>query len=272
MSRKPFGRAACALAMMLCLGAMHAQVHAQPAPAMAMLSIPAQPLGSALNELARQAGLQLMVRPENVQGRTSPALKGRYTIDQALERMLAGTGLAADRHGSDVVIQPTAPGAAAMLAPVRVQGHGGLETDGTSAYTSSQVTIGKGEQSVRDTPQSVSVVTRQRLDDQNLNTLGDAMRYTTGMKTTSYGTSLFNIGARGYDLDNYQMDGMPVSAGSGSWSATFLDLAMFDRVEVWRGPAGLIQGAGDPGGTVNLARKRALSEFALQGTLSAGSW
>lgn len=272
MSRKPFSRATCALAMMLCLGTLHTQAHAQPAPVMLMLSIPAQPLGSALNELARQAGLQLMVRPENVQGRTSPALKGHYSIDQALERILAGTGLTADRHGSDVVIQPTAPGATAMLAPVRVQGHGGVETDGTSAYTSSQVTIGKGEQSVRDTPQSVSVVTRQRLDDQNLNTLGDAMRYTTGMKTTSYGTSLFNIEARGYDLDNYQMDGMPVRAGSGSWSATFLDLAMFDRVEVWRGPAGLIQGAGDPGGTVNLARKRALSEFTLQGTLSAGSW
>jgi outer membrane receptor for ferric coprogen and ferric-rhodotorulic acid len=54
--------------------------------------------------------------------------------------------------------------------------------------------------------------------------------------------------------------------------ATSFDLAMFDRVEVLRGPSGLYQGAGEPGGTINLVRKRALGTFGLSGELSAGSW
>lgn len=238
------------------------------------ISIPAQPLETALNELARQAGLQLMSNPADVAGKRAPAVAGSLTARQALDRLLAGSGLAADLSGREVVIRPAGgdPRGAAQLAPVVVSAALPSTTEGTGSYTTRAIALGKGERSLRETPQSVSVVTRQRLDDQNLSTLGEAMRRTTGMKTTSYGTGTDNIAARGYDLNHYQLDGTPVKAGSGSWSSDFLDLAMFDRIEVWRGPAGMLQGSGDPGGTVNLARKRAPLERTVQGAAYAGSW
>ena len=140
------------------------------------------------------------------------------------------------------------------------------------SYAADAVTIGKTTTSLRETPQSVSVVTRQRLDDQNLNSLADAMQQTTGMTVTSYGTGTSNISSRGYELDTYQMDGLPVRAGQGTWTSDSLDLALYDRIEVLRGPAGILQGSGEPGGTINLVRKRASATPGVNASLSAGSW
>ena len=244
-----------------------AQVHAAPVD----LDLPAQPLALSLRQLGEAAGLTIAVDSSLTSGRTAPALRGQLEPLAALGHLLAGSGLRYQQSGNTLVISQ--PSDAVELGATNISGRAlGTSTEGTGSYTTGRLTLGKGEQSLRETPQSVSVVTRQRMDDQNLTTLGEAMRYTTGMKTTSYGTGTDNIEARGYDLDSYQLDGVPVRAGQGSWSSGFLDLAIFDRIEVWRGPAGLLQGAGEPGGTVNLARKRALGEFALGGSLSAGSW
>ncbi|MCC3263025.1 TonB-dependent receptor plug domain-containing protein, partial [Paenibacillus polymyxa] len=77
--------------------------------------------------------------------------------------------------------------------------------------------------------------------------------------------------SRGYTLDSIQVDGMRAPAGAGNLSAGF-DLAIYDRIEVLRGPSGLYQGTGEPGGSVNLVRKRPLQEFAFGAQASVGSW
>lgn len=141
----------------------------------------------------------------------------------------------------------------------------------TTAYTTKKVTIGKTTQSLKETPQSVSVVTRQRLDDQNISTIQDAMKYVTGVTVVRYDAAgtYSDFNARGYGSDTYQIDGTTQRTDS---NGTYLDLAMFDRIEVLRGAAGMFSGAGEPGVSINMVRKRALADAAVKGKLSAGSW
>lgn len=141
----------------------------------------------------------------------------------------------------------------------------------STAYTAKKVAIGKTPQSVKETPQSVSVVTRQRLDDQNISTIQDAMKYVTGITVVRYDAAgtYSDFNARGYGSDTYQMDGTTLRTDS---NGTYLDLAVFDRIEVLRGAAGMFSGAGEPGVSINMVRKRALADFSLSGKVSAGSW
>ncbi|MBH1985282.1 MAG: STN domain-containing protein, partial [Burkholderiales bacterium] len=93
-----------ALAAMLALGSIPL-AQAQTAPTV-KLAIAAQPLGQALNELARQANLQLLFAPELVAGKTAPAVSGTLSVADSLERLLAGSGLTASIDGNSVIIRP----------------------------------------------------------------------------------------------------------------------------------------------------------------------
>ncbi|RYF62116.1 MAG: TonB-dependent siderophore receptor, partial [Comamonadaceae bacterium] len=212
-------------------------------------------------------------------GQNAPAVRGNLTARQALDQVLAGSGLAvrvAD-GGKTYVIErapaavPAASAPSVSLGEVKVTAAAELSatTEGSPDYKARAVTIGLGEHSVRETPNSVSVVTRQRIEDQNFFTIEEAMQYTTALKVTTYGTNNFNVESRGHDIDRYQIDG--VSSSARVYENNF-SLAMFDRVEVWRGPAGLMQGAGDPGGTVNMVRKRAQNAFGFNARTAIGSW
>ncbi|WP_312519838.1 TonB-dependent siderophore receptor [Massilia sp.] len=137
-------------------------------------------------------------------------------------------------------------------------------------YAADSAGIAKGSASLRETPQSVSVVTRQRLDDQRLQTLDEALANTTGMiveQGSSYERTYYS---RGFAVDTVQYDGVATQRGSGF--AISPDLSVFERVEVLRGPAGLFNGAGNPGGAVNLVRKRPLKTRRLDAQISAGRW
>ncbi|CAN7737813.1 TonB-dependent siderophore receptor [Pseudorhodoferax sp. LjRoot39] len=247
------------------------------------LDLPAGPLEQSLNVLAQQAGVQVMFASGLAQGRSAGALRGSLTPREALDRLLAGSGLAVRTAdgGKTFVVERGGTASTAPAAPVpgtggalpAVQVVAGAErsatTEGSRDYTARAVTIGLGEHALRETPNSVSVLTRQRIEDQNFFSIEEAMQYTTALKVTTYGTNNFNLESRGYNIDRYQIDG--VSSSARVYENNF-SLAMFDRVEVWRGPAGLLQGAGDPGGTVNMVRKRAQDQFGFNAKTSVGSW
>src|SRR6218665_501790 len=93
-----------ALAALLTASLLHT-AQAQPtSQAPVALTIAAQPLGPALNELARQANLQLLFSPALVAGKSAPAVSGTLTPHQALEQVLAGSGLIATQQGSAIVV------------------------------------------------------------------------------------------------------------------------------------------------------------------------
>ncbi len=171
--------------------------------------------------------------------------------------------------------QTTEPGSSAppkQMSKIKVQEAEIVEAASEGlGYNSNAATIGKDVRSLRELPHSVTVLTRQQLTDQNINTIEGALKNVTGVTIQRFdatGTYTSFI-ARGYAADSYQLDGLNVQTDS---NGIYFDLAAYDRVEVQRGAAGLFSGAGEPGVTVNMARKRALSAFRADTALSAGSW
>jgi outer membrane receptor for ferric coprogen and ferric-rhodotorulic acid len=239
-------------------------------------TIPPQPLGAALITFGRQVGLQVAYPAEAVAGLASPGVSGTFTPAEALRRLLAGTGLVFRFTGSATVTisrpgPPSTHTGATTLLPVTVQGaNDPARTEGTHSYTSPVTTIGRGVVPIREIPQSISVITRQRIEDQNMTTMYDAMRYAPGI-TISRANEGYGILSRGFGIGAITVDGMVESLGGARTGA--IDLAPYDRVEILRGPAGLFNGTGQSlSGSINLARKRALNVFQMTGSASIGSW
>lgn len=251
----------------LCLSALAAPSHAQSSAPQQTISLTAQPLSSALRDLGRQFSVQIVYLPDTVAGRQSPALSGQFTLDQALSRLLVGTGIQVRRSGSNISLSPADSGDATQLEPVRVQASRyDVTSEGSGSYAAAGATIGKSPLSLREIPQSVSVMTRTQMDEQGFTRVADAINYTTGISSSGY-PDTENFNSRGFAA-SLQYDGVPAQ-GEG---APHLDLAVYDRIEVLRGPAGLLSGTAEPGGVVNLVRKRPTRELRFEGQLSAGSW
>ncbi|ALM54842.1 ferric-rhodotorulic acid transporter [Halomonas huangheensis] len=131
------------------------------------------------------------------------------------------------------------------------------------------------ELSPREVPQSISTITQQRIQDQNLETIEDVLANTTGISTRSIDSNRIDFYARGFRINSYQYDGIPTLNTDNRWyfGEGALNTAIYDRVEVVRGANGLMTGAGNPGASVNFIRKHADSQQ-LTGSLSGsvGSW
>ncbi|WP_245200276.1 TonB-dependent siderophore receptor [Herbaspirillum sp. LeCh32-8] len=146
----------------------------------------------------------------------------------------------------------------------------GAETEHTGSYTTGQTAAAtKLPLSIRETPQSVSVMTRQRMDDQQLTSVQSVLQNATGISASAYDSERVNYYSRGFQIDSYQFDGIPTTSVNGSG---FLDTAFYDRIEVVRGATGLLTGAGNPSASINLIRKRPTKQFSASASVSAGSW
>jgi len=126
----------------------------------------------------------------------------------------------------------------------------------------------------REIPQSVSIISHQRIEDQNLDDIIDVLGNTTGVSSTQSDTERTEFYARGFYIDSYQFDNLPTQmVQNWSYGDSGLDLALYDRVEVVRGATGLLTGAGNPSASVNLIRKHADSaELTGSVAVNVGSW
>ncbi|WP_145479197.1 ferric-rhodotorulic acid/ferric-coprogen receptor FhuE [Stenotrophomonas rhizophila] len=126
----------------------------------------------------------------------------------------------------------------------------------------------------REIPQSVSIISHQRIEDQNLDDIIDVLANTTGVSSTQSDTERTEFYARGFYIDSYQYDNLPTQmVQNWSYGDSGLDLALYDRVEVVRGATGLLTGAGNPSASVNLIRKHADSaELTGSVSVNVGSW
>ena len=266
-----------ALAIFLALGGHVAAAQADNTGAAAqgmVFDIPAGPLARQLNLLASQAGLLIGGDATLTANKQSQAVHAT-SVELALAQMLAGSGVEAVRTGErefQLVRQAEAAAGAVTLGSTTISGQGlGDVTEGTGAYTTGRVsTATKLAMSLRETPQSVTVVTRQRMDDQNLQKLEDIATYTPGLSLRKTGGERPEFYSRGSAIDNIMIDGLPVAYDSDTLGTS--TLAMYDHVEVVRGASGLMVGAGNPSGTLNLIRKRPTLAPQLSLTGSAGRW
>jgi len=128
--------------------------------------------------------------------------------------------------------------------------------------------------SLRETPQSVSVMTAQRIKDQAFDSLADVAVSAVGISVKEVDNVRNTFQARGFDIENYQVDGVPLAWSlAGDSGETITDVSIYERIEFFRGATGLLTGAGDPSASINLVRKKADSAE-LEGYLntSIGSW
>lgn len=195
---------------------------------------------------------------------------GKYTYTLYIKnRLVAGLGMLFCMSSMPLLAEAESPDPAWVeLKAITVWGQ--AQTEDSDTYAAAESTVAsKLPVALKDIPQSVSVVTRQRIEDQNLSTLEDALRWVPGVHVIPNDTAQSQYWARGYGL-NVSVDGVPSTGGLSG--AEQFDLAVYDRVEVLRGPAGVLQGSGDLGGTVNVVTKKPRSQFGLNGNISTGSW
>ncbi|ASC67433.1 Ferripyoverdine receptor precursor [Achromobacter denitrificans] len=236
--------------------------------------IPAGPLSEALTHFSNQSGIYVAGASALADGRQSAGLQGAYAPQAALDALLAGTQLQAVRRedGGYVLRRAPAGPQAAVLPAVTVSATAltGL-TEGTGSYTTRAMgSATKLELSPRETPQTVSVITRQRIEDQDIATLGDAVKATPGLTVTKWGGERERYTSRGFQINNLMVDGLPIEYEEAALSTG--PMSMYDRVEIVRGVSGLMEGAGTPGGSINLIRKRPTRDFQGSFTAAAGSW
>lgn len=244
--------------------------------------VPAGELAAALRQIASQAGVLLSFTPGQTQGKTSPGLNGRYSVQGALSGVLRGTGLTAERNANGSYVLRTvsteaSADASSMLPAVTVTARPDA-TEGTGAYVSA-MPLGTATPlglSLKETPQSVSVITRQRMEDQGLTTIQQVLAQTPGITLFSLGSERSGFTSRGYAITNYQIDGVNTHSENLGLDAlpsqSLADMALYDRVEILRGASGLMTGAGDASGAINMVRKKPTAEFQASAEVELGSW
>ena len=239
-------------------------------------NLPAGPLANTLNAIAGQSGQIISLEPSLVQGKQAPSVIGQMPAEQAMQRALSGSDLQLRvTDQGNFSIEPAPENSAALQLGVTniVERITDTTTEGSGSYAARAVTIGKGTHTLKEIPQSVTVMTRKQMDDQDIVDLKDAANKTTGLVgAQGVGRGLI-LSARGFQIDDWQYDGVPIPRNTyalGNWATQ--DLIFFDRMEVLRGASGLLQGTGSPGGAVNLVRKRGQAVPKVTLTGKAGSW
>ncbi|MBL8268521.1 TonB-dependent siderophore receptor [Steroidobacter sp.] len=237
------------------------------------LTIEAAPVGDALNELARLTGLQIMLFADVSQGITTTKLTGTYTPTAALDKLLQGTGLRYEFISANSVAVRVAQQSTSLGQSSAADQEGAIETVNVFGTLERQLSIAsKSGQSLRETPKSVTVVSRERLEAQSLNSLEEALRQTTGVTLASYGTGESWFFSRGIRVQTIQFDGGAAALTGNFGNYLTPDMATYERVEMLRGVDGMFTGAGEAGGVINLVRKRAEQTPAVRLNLSTGSW
>jgi TonB-dependent siderophore receptor len=248
-------------------------------------NIPAQPMTEALNQFGRQAKLQTSADPALIQNLQSQPVNGRMTWQDALTALLAGSGLTSRLDGSTVVIEkdPKAAGGVVPMSPLVVEGQaeppysdlpeepGGFKAEYQSSAT-------KTPQTVKETPQAISVVTQDNMKQRQVTGLGQAIETVPGVTQGSEPgpfagrsvTGFVTYQIRGVQTEYYydvREDGFLAPLQTGT-----RDLAPYERVEVVKGPSSTLYGRGSAGGFINLVRKKPLPDFHAAFDASAGSF
>ncbi|VVM54037.1 Vitamin B12 transporter BtuB [Pseudomonas fluorescens] len=222
------------------------------------------PLGQVLSSFAARSGINLAIEPALVEGRQSAGLQGEFALQAGFLRVLAGSGLRAVDHGNGVYV----------LAPI-LQTDAALELDATQVvdtrfnstigdgpvpgYVAKRTTVGtKTDTPINEIPQSISVITRDEMDQRGVQDFNAAVAYTPGIRALDYAggqgaPDIFLRGFRAFNLFGLYQDGL--RTGFNQYDTNFETFGL-ERVDVVKGPASVLFGQMAPGGVVNMTSKR----------------
>jgi iron complex outermembrane receptor protein len=218
--------------------------------------IPAQALGSALQTLAAQSGAPMLYAEQTAAGKKSPRLSGDYTTAEAANKLLAGSGLvhsvAAD---GTVTVKPAPSTDAVTLKPMTVTGKADTEDDPKSYTATRTSSATKTDTPIMETPQSIQVIKRSLMDDQQNITVSESLRNVSGVVPTSPVFSPVKdlTLIRGFAAEQL-IDGFTQYYNPGDREST----VNIERIEVLKGTNGILYsgGSGSPvGGLVNIVSK-----------------
>lgn len=256
-------------------------VHAQSLNSSAALSVekqfsvPAQPLGQSINALARQAGVAISVDASLVADKMAPAVQGAMTLGQALDKALAGSGLAASASGSAIAIGVPRKTSAGLLPTLTINAARDTANGPVNGYVARRsATATKTDTPLTQIPQSISIIGRTEMEARGAQDMMDIVAQTPGVTVNAYGADNRGweyISLRGFNAysGNFR-DGLPQTPFIPLYVLT--ETYGLERVEVLRGPASVMFGQGDVGGVVNRISKMPSAERIREIEVQYGSF
>ncbi|MEX2449316.1 MAG: TonB-dependent siderophore receptor [Rhodospirillales bacterium] len=220
------------------------------------LNIPAQALDSALTAFADQAGLHLLFASQDVAERRTPGLSGTFAPEDALKRLLAGTGMTwRFTDAKTVVLEKPKTDGALTLDPITVETQRESAWGQVKGYVATRSATGtKTDTPIIETPQSISVISRDQMDARGARRLDDALRYSAGVNAATYwnGPTTDPVSVRGFSVTSLY-DGL---RAYNNGFDTVVEPYGVERIEVLRGPSAVLYGQSGPGGVINVITKR----------------
>lgn len=213
------------------------------------INLPAQPLDQAVIDLARRTGLAIGGDASLLDGKQAPALSGEYTPEQALRALLAGSGATAVRVDSGYRLEAAPEPDGNTLEAVSVYGRQKNDT-------------------VEAIPQSVSVYNRENFELAQADTVGDVVRLTPSANRSGSGRDMFagDFLIRGFNAEE-SVNGLGFRQTDHP-----TDLANVERLEILKGPASVLYGQMEPGGTINVVTKQPLDYYQAEVGAEYGSY
>lgn len=235
--------------------------------------LPSAPLATTLNQIASQAGIALAIDPVIVSGRTSAPVSGQYDAIGALQAALRGSGLQLQQSSVGSYSLVATPDGSLALPETAINANSDYESawGASSGYVATRTAAGsKTDTPIVEAPRSMSVITRQQLDDRQVLNLNDALRYTAGVQSSGYGSDSRAdwLRVRGFDPTQF-LDGLPLPKGS--FANPKVEPWNLERITVLRGPASSVYGQTPPGGMLDMVSRRPQAESANQIEAQVGS-
>lgn len=263
-----------AVAIALCVPlASNPLIAAEQASSVRAYNLPAAPLAGTLNQIASQAGLALSLNPSLAAGKTSAPVNGQFDATGALREALRGTGLQLEQSSAGTYSLVAVPEGVMALPETAVIGLQNAETawSPVEGYVATRTAAGtKTDTALVEAPRSISVATRQQMEDRGVQNLDDAVRYMPGIVASSYGsdTRADWLLVRGFEPTQF-LDGLPLPKGV--YANPKQETWNLDRLALLRGPASSIYGQTPPGGLLDMVSRRPSAESSHEIQLQYGS-
>ncbi|MHC8405407.1 TonB-dependent siderophore receptor [Pseudomonas sp. TMB3-21] len=253
--------------------ASSALMAAEQASSVRAYNLPAAPLASTLNQIASQAGIALSLSPSLAAGKTSAPVNGQFDATAALRAALRGTGLQLEQSSAGTYTLVAVPEGVMALPETAVIGVENTESawGPVEGYVATRTAAGtKTDTALVEAPRSISVATRQQMEDRGVQNLDDAVRYMPGITASSYGsdTRADWLRVRGFEPTQF-LDGLPLPKGV--YANPKQETWNLDRLALLRGPASSVYGQTPPGGLLDMVSRRPSAESSSEVQVQYGS-
>lgn len=229
-------------------------------------------LENAIKTISKTSNMTYLVDTRILEGKKVSKIENIEGVENALKEVLKGTNLEAVIKDNTIIIKKI-EGKGTVLEPISVNES---YQNGSNSYTVKDTSSAtKLDLSLKETPQSVSIITQKQIEEQNLQDTNDVLIQTPGVSVRQLGQKSAGHStyfARGMEITNIQRDGIPTLYGSSSNFISLENSGIYERIEVTRGSTGLTNGTGNPAASINYVRKKPTRDFQGNAKVSYGSW